>query len=227
MPSASRANENTAAGAATRAAPNKWQFVNIKEPKKYQDKGLISIVRAHAMRNVRRKQRSELMVQHQKRLNQKRLRVETPESDHANSGVTFEHLDEKASDDWFVVDKANTDWPITVREILSELGAIDPSHLASRYDAQPAAGSDEGAQWSEYWQKIGEDELRALEQFRSGTCLTGTPKSFVGDGLFDPFNAMPTASFDMYDSHVLNHCKHLLCNTFLFGMLRDPKLYVH
>lgn len=220
MPSASGANGIAAA----RSGPKKWQFINNNEPKKTQDKGVISIVRAHAMRSVRRNQRLKIMAQHQKS-----RKIKAPEVDHADSSVTAEQSVQMKSNDWFIGDKADTEGPTTVCNMISELELITLGLLATRNEAEIEAEPDEDSQWSEYWQRYGEDEMRAAKLLSLGTCPTENPKSLVGDGVFDPFNALPIAGYSKYTSHVLNHCKYLLRNTFLFGpghydtrMFTDP-----
>lgn len=158
------------------------------------------MVRAHAMRNVRRNQRLELMAQYQKRLITK-----APKSEHADSSVTAEHSLQMNPNGWFTGDKADADGPVAPHEMLSKLGFINMGHLASRNEAEPAAECDEQAQRSDYWQSYGEEETRALMRPMPGTCRTGSPKSLVGDGVFDPFNAMPIASCNNYNGYILNH----------------------
>ncbi len=208
MPSASGANGIAAAG----SGPKKWQFININEPKRTQDKGVISIVRAHAMRSVRRNQRLKIMAQHQKS-----RKTKAPEFDHADSSVETEQSVQMESNDWFIDDKADTDGPTTICNMLSELELINLGLQATRNEAEISAERDEDSQWSEYWQRYGEDEMRATKLLSLETCRNESPKSLVGDGVFDPFNALPIAGYSKYTSHVLNHCKFLLRNTFLFG----------
>lgn len=209
MPSASRTKGTTPATA--RVAPNRWQFVNVGEPKRNQDKEVISIVRAHAMRNVRRKQRLSVTLQHQKRLNTK-----VPASIHAGSSETYEHSVQMNPHE---CDRPDSDRPVVVCELPSEFECIhlvcsnsrDEAVFAAEYgkDGQPPADS----------QSYSKKEMQAPNRLMLGLC-TRNPKSLVGDGSFDPFNAMPIDGCARYDSHVLNHCKNLLCSTFLFGLTR-------
>ena len=212
MPSASRANGVATAPTPGKSGPKKWQFINVNEPKKIQDKQVISIVRAHAMRNVRRKQRLELTAHHQKR-----LKNDAPDCHHADSSVTAEHSVQMSPGDWSIHDKADTDGPMMVCEMPSELDIVNPGHLASINKAGFSGQCDENAGWSEYWQRHRKDEMRADKRSSLGTCRIEHPKSLVGDGVFDPFNAMPIAGNADYTSHVLYHCKYLLRSTFLFG----------
>ncbi len=201
MPSTSRANGVAAAPAAVRTAPNKWQFVNVNEPKKNQDKHVISLVRAHAMRSVRRNQRIRLTAQHQKT-----IKAIGPQSPQADSGVTIERSIQMKSDDWCVGDKGNSNWLEALSGMLSMLDFIALGHLASSDGAEDAHECD-----------IDADKAGASKRSMLGTHRTGGPTSLVGDGVFDPFNAMPIAGCANYNSHVLNHCGYLLRNTFLFG----------
>ncbi|CAD6580673.1 MAG: hypothetical protein ASARMPRED_000295 [Alectoria sarmentosa] len=196
MSSTSRANGATS----PKAASNKWQFVNVNEPKKNQDKGIISVVRAHAMRNVRRKQRMELTAQHQKR-----LKAQAPRSDRADSNATAEYSVQKNPDDWPIGDKADLDWSMSLREMLSKLESTNLGHLASRKEAEVAAEYDQDAQRPDYWQSHSEDETRASKRVTLGTHGPESPKSLVGDGVFDPFDVMPISGCASYNSHALNH----------------------
>ena len=219
MPSASGAN----GVAAARSGPKKWQFINTNEPKKTQDKAVISIVRAHAMRSVRRNQRLKIMAQHQKSRT-----IKPPEFDHAGSSVTAEQSVQMKSNDWSIGDKADTDGPMTVCDMLSELELITLGLLATRKEAETSVERDEYSQWSEYWQRYGEDEMRAAKLLSLGKCRTESPKSLVGDGVFDPFDALPIAGYSKYTSRLLNHCKYLLRNTFLFGPRRyDTRMFTN
>ena len=119
--------------------------------------------------------------------------------------------------DWSIHDKADTDGPMMVCEMPSELDIVNSGHLASINKAGFSGQCDENTGWSEYWQRHRKDEMRADKRSSLGTCRVETPKSLVGDGVFDPFNAMPIAGNADYTSHVLYHCKYLLRSTFLFG----------
>lgn len=216
MSSTSRANGATSA----KAASNKWQFVNVNEPKKNQDKDIISVVRAHAMRNVRRKQRMELTAQHQNK-----LKAQAPESDRADSNATAEPSVQISLDDRPIGDKADLDWSISLREMLSKLEFTNLGHLASSKEAELAAEYDQDAQRPDYWQSYGEDETRASKQFMLGIHRPESPKSLIGDGVFDPFDVMPISGCANYNSHALNHCRCFILSTFLFGHSRyEPKV---
>ena len=211
MLSASRVDGEAAAG----AAPEKWQFVNVNEPKKNQDKDIISIVRAHAMRNVRRKQRLELTAQHQKRLKNK-----VPESDTTDSSEIAERAVQMNPDSWSPNESASASLAMTLREMLSELEFVDLGYLANSSEAELDAECDEDEQWPDYWQRYREHDMRVPRRGNLGTSRlsTVTPKSLVGDGVFDPFNAMPITGCASYHGRVLNHCKHLHLDAFLFGL---------
>ena len=198
MQSNSRAKKVAATPVAAKAAPETWQFVNVKEPKKNQDKQVISIVRAHAMRSVRRKQRLELTAQHQKP-----PKVRSLQPHHA--GMTVEQSLQPNPFDRFISGRDDTEWLVTMGEMLTKLEMMNLGYLASRNDARNAAEPDEYGESPEYTQSYNEDEIRASMQQIFGTCRSGNPMSLVGDGAFDPFNAMPVAK---YHSHVLNHCMY-------------------
>ena len=206
MPSISRSNQVALAVAATRASTKEWQFVNVNDPKKNLDKGVISVVRAHAMRSVRRQQRLKLTTEYQKS-----LKTEVSTSTHAHPKVAAEHLMPIAPNDESVDDEADTDWS---REMSSGFELVDLGQMTSKNEAKLATGSDEDARRPDYWQNYGEDEGQALTRLALGTRHAGIPKSMVRDGVFDPFNTMPIASCADYNSHVLNHCKHLLLQRF-------------
>ena len=201
MPSTSRAEGVAATPAAVRTSPNKWQFVNVNEPKKNQDKHVISLVRAHAMRSVRRNQRIQLTAQHQKA-----IKAIAPQSPRAESGVTIERSIQMKSDDWCVGDKGLSDWLEALSGMFSMFDFITLGRLASSDGAEHVPECDRDA-----------DEAEASKRSKLGTHRTGGPKSLVGDGVFDPFNAMPVAGCANYYSNVLNHCRYLHRNTFLFG----------
>ena len=204
MPSTSRANGVAAATVATKEASKKWQFVNVSEPKKNQDKDVISIVRAHAMRNVRRKQRLEITAQHRKR-----IKAIASQPHHADPDVTVEDSLQMNPYDWFIAGNGDTNWLAAMRGKLSKLEPTDLGHLASGNDAGSVAEWDEYAQRLDDWQGYREDEIQASIRLMLGKCWTGTPKSLVGAGLCDPFDAMPISAHDNYNSHVLNHCTYL------------------
>ena len=197
MPSASRVDGVAAAPTTTRVALKTWQFVNVKEPKRIQDKEVTSLVRAHAMRNVRRKQRMEVAAQHQKR-----LKVGASGSDHANLGVTAELPLPMNPSDRSLGDKVDMDWPIAIREILNDLETINLADGTSLQSAGLAAEGDEGTQYPGH----GEGETQAPKHYVLGKYRNGSPRSLVGDGVSDPFNAMPMAGCPNYTSLVLNHC---------------------
>lgn len=201
MPSVSRADGVATPPAAARAASKRWQFVNVKVPKKNQDREIISLVRAHAMRNVRRKQRLQLTAQHQKR-----LIADASGSDRANSVVIDEHPLQMNPSDWSLGDKVDIDRPLAVREIHRELEAINLADRASRNKAEVAAENGEDAQRSEYRQRDSEDETQIPKHFVLGKYQNRSPRSPLGDGAFDPFNVMPIAGCTKYTSQVLNHC---------------------
>lgn len=201
MPSASRVDEVAAAPTTTRVAPKRWQFVNVKEPKRIQDKEVTSVVRAHAMRNVRRKQRMEVAAQHQKR-----LKADASGSDHANLGVTDEHPLPMNPSDRSFGDKVDIDWPIAIHEILNEIQTINLTDETSMQRPGLAAKGDEAAQQPAQPQRDSEDETQAPKHYVLGKSRNGSPRSLVGDGAFDPFNTMPMAGCPKYTSLVLNHC---------------------
>ena len=214
MPSTSRTNEVAATPVGARTAPKKWEFVNVNKPKKIQDKDVISVVRAHAMRNVRRKQRLELTAQHQKK-----VKPVAPQAHHADFGPTAGHSIHMDPNDWFLGGEGDADWLMVLRGMLSKREFVNPGHLTSRNGDGNSAECDEPAQPTDYWQSYGEDEFRASERFMLAT-RRETPRSLVGDGVFDPFNAVPISDGTSYNSHVLNHCRCLLRNTFPFGQTR-------
>lgn len=200
MPSTSRANGIAATPAAARAVPQEWQFVNVKGPKRNHDKELISIVRAHAMRDVRRKQRLEHTAQHRKR-----PKARAKESGHAAPSVAAERPVSKKPNDWSFGDKADTESPMAVSEMLPALRITEFGDPPCRDEAELKAECGEDAQPRDHWQRYGEDGTRATKPFMLEKCRTVSPTSVVGDGAFDPFNAMPIAGCARYTSHVLNH----------------------
>ena len=208
-------SSGTARAAAAKAAPKKWEFVNFNEPKKHQDKEVISAVRAHAMRDVRRKQRLELTAQHQKQ-----VQAVASQSCRADSGVTADHRVEMDLGRWLIDDKINNDWLVTLRDTLSKLDNVNLSELASRTEAEHTVERDEYAQRPDRRQGYEEDKVRASKRAVLGVCRIGSPQSLVGDGIFDPFNAMPIPGWTNYNGKVLNHCRCLFRNTFLFCQSR-------
>lgn len=187
--------------ATAKASPKKWQFVNVKEPKRIQDKEVTSLVRAHAMRNVRRKQRLELTAQHRKKFKANDLG-----SDHANLGVTDVDPPQMNPSDRSLGDKVDIDWPVALREILDELENVNLADWTSRERAENAVKSDEDAQQLGYRQHDSKDETLAPKYHVLGKYRNRSPRSLIGDGVFDPFNAMPMVGCPTYTSHVLNHC---------------------
>ena len=198
MQSTITANQVAALPVATKPASGTWQFVNVKGPKKIQDKEVISIVRAHAMRSVRRKQRLELTAQHQKPSKARPLQPH-----HADSSIAAENPLQSSPYDRFSSTKADTEWLVREREMLTKLEMMSLGYLASGIDAGNGAEPGEYGEGLDYGKSSNEDENRASMHQILGTCRSGTPMSLVGDGALDPFNAMPIAK---YHSHVLNHC---------------------
>ena len=201
MQSTSRANQVAATPRATKASET-WQFVNVKEPKKNQDKEVISIVRAHAMRSVRRKQRLELTAQHRKP-----SKARSSQPHHADSGTTVEQSLQPNSFDRFTSGRDDTEWLVTLREMPTKLEMMSLEYLASKNDARNGAEPDEYGESPDDGQSYNDDVIRASMQQILGTCRSGNPMSLVGDGAFDPFNATPVAK---YNGHVLNHCTCLV-----------------
>ena len=203
MQSTSRAKKVAATPVAAKATSGTWQFVNVKKPKKFQDKEVISLVRAHAMRSVRRKQRLELTAQHQKPPKAPSLQ----QQHHADLGITVEQSLQPNPLDRFIGGRDDTEWLVTVREMLTKLQMRSLGYLPSRNGARNAAEPDEYGESTDYGQSYNEDEIRASVQQILAECRSGNPMSFIGDGASDPFNAMPVAK---YHSHVLNHCMCLV-----------------
>ena len=193
----SRANKVAATHVATRAASGTWQFVNVKKPKKNQDTEVISIVRAHAMRSVRRKQRLELTAQYQK---PPKVRPSRPRQ--ADSGMTIEQSLRRNPLNRYINGRNDIEWLVTLRPILSKLEMMSLGYSASRDDTRNVAEPDGYGESLDYGPTY-KDEIRASMQQILGTFCNGNPISLVGEGAFDPFNAMPIAK---YHSHVLNHC---------------------
>lgn len=202
MPSSSSPNAVAAAPVPAKAVRNQWQFVNFSEPKKNQDKDVISIVRAHAMRDVRRKQRMEVVAQHKKR-----TKAVASKPNHAESGVTVDRSLQKNPYDWFLAGNADTDWLTALRRMLSKLESVNVDHLASTNDAGNASECDEYATSSDYWRGYDKDEIQASIRLILGTLRSGTPKPLIGESLCDPFDAIPVSAHTSYNGHVLNHCR--------------------
>ena len=198
MPSTSRADKIAATPVAAKAASGTWQFVNFKGPKKIQDKEVISIVRAHAMRSVRRKQRLELTAQHQEPPKDRPLQPH-----HPSLSTTVEQPLQSTPYDRFSSARDDIEWLVTQREMLTKLETMSLGYPTSKKYAINAAEPDEYGESPDDWQSYNKDEIRASMHQILGTCRSGNPMSLVGDGALDPFNAMPVAK---YHSHVLNHC---------------------
>ena len=186
----------------TRGSPKEWQFVNVNDPKQNLDKGVISVVRAHAMRNVRRQQRLKLTAQYQKRLKSK-----VPSSPPTYSKVPAEHLMPLAPNDESVGDEADIDWS---REMNPAFELVDLGQTTSDDKARLVSCSDEDGRRPDYWQIHRENEGQERTAFALGIQRTASPRLIYPDGVFDPFNTMRTAICADYNSHVLHHCKHLL-----------------
>ena len=197
----SRANKIAATPVAAKAASETWQFVNIKEPKKLQDRKVRSIVRAQAMRSVRRNQRLELTAQLQKPPQDRSLQPH-----HARLGTIDEQPLQSSPYDRFSSARDDSQWLVTQREMLTKLEMMSLGYLASRNDARNEAEPDKYGESPEYGQSYNEDEIRASMHQILGTCRSGNPMSLVVDVAIDPFNAMPVAK---YHSRVLNHCMWL------------------
>ena len=201
MQSTNSANKVAATPAAAKPALGTWQFVNVKKPKKIQDKEVISMVRAHAMRSVRRKQRLELTTQHQKLPKARSL-----QQHHADSGMTVERSLQPNLFDRLTSVSDDTDWLVTLREMLTKLEMMSLEYLASRNVAENKAESAKSPDYGQdYGQDYDEDEIRSSMQQILGTYRSGNPMSLVGNGASDPFNATPVAT---YHGHVLNHCTY-------------------
>ena len=185
----------------TRASPKEWQFVNVNDPKQTLDKDAISMVRAHAMRNVRRQQRLKLTTQYQKSL---KTRVSTPP---AYPTVAAEPLVPIAPNDGSVAEEADTDWSA---KMSSELELVDLGQMTNNDKARLVTCSDEFGRRPDYWHTCREDEGQEPARFALGVRRTASPGLRVPDGVFDPYNTMRTAICADYDSQLLSHCKHLL-----------------
>lgn len=191
-----------------------WQFVTVNEPKKIQDKDTISTVRAHAMRSVRRKKRLELTAE-----NQKKIEAIAQQSHPADSGVLSHHSVQVYPNDPFVGNRGKPDWLAPQREMLLKLEFLCLGHLPS--NGAEYVAYDEYAQRLDYWQSDRDGDTRAApKHFTHEISTIGSPKSLIGDGVFDPFNVMPISGGANHNSHVLNHCRRLPRNTFLFGQRR-------
>lgn len=201
MPSAGRVDGFATVPVTAKVAAKRWQFVNVKEPKRIQDKEVTSLVRAHAMRNVRRKQRLELTAQHRKK-----FEADALAADHAKLGVGDERPPQMNQSARSLGDQVDIDWPIALREILIELDNVDMADRTSRKSSENAAKGDEDARQPGYRPRDSEDETQAPEYHVLGKYRNWSPRSLVADGVFDPFDAMPMVGCPTYTSHVLNHC---------------------
>lgn len=216
MPSSSSADAVAATPVPAKAVRNQWQFVNFSEPKKNQDKDVISMVRAHAMRDVRRKQRMEIMTQHNKKVEAVALQT-LP----AKSSVTVDHSSQRNPYDWFLAGNADTDWLTALRRMLSKLESVNVG-LANTNGAGNASECDDYASSSDYWRGYDKDEIQASIRLILGTLCTGTPKSLVRESLCDPFDAIPVSARSNYNGHVLNHCRSPSQHTPLWSETHQP-----
>ena len=103
--------------------------------------------------------------------------------------------------------------------VVSELEMISLGDLARRNEAELVAESDENAHQPDYWDKYPEAGTQMLGDLPLGISYPGVPtvQSMVGDGVFDPFDAMPIGGCAKYNGRVLDHCQYLLRSTCLFG----------
>ena len=182
-------------------SPKEWQFVNVNDPKRNPDKGVISVVRAHAMRNVRRQQRLKLTTQYQKS-----LKAEVPIRPPAYPKVAAEHLMPFAPNDGPVDNEADIDWS---REMNPGNELVDLGQTTSDDKARLVTCSDEDGRRPDCWQIHHENEGQESTNFALGVRRTGSPRLMYPDGVFDPFNTMRIAICADYNSHVLHHCKNL------------------
>ena len=185
----------------TRASPKEWQFVNVNDPKQTLDKGAISVVRAHAMRTVRRQQRLKLTTQYQESL---RTKVSTPA---ALPKVAAEPMVSIAPIDGSVDEEADTDWSA---KMSSEFELVDLGQMTNNDKARLVTCSDEDERRPDYWQIYREDEGQDPTRFAPGVRRTASPRIMFPDGVFDPFNTIRTAICADYNSQLLHHCKHPL-----------------
>ena len=185
----------------TRASPKEWQFVNVNDPKQNLDKGAISMVRAHAMRTVRRQQRLKLTTQYQKSL---KTKVPTPP---AYPTVAAEPLAPIAPDDGSVDEEADTDWSA---KMSSEFEVVDLGQMTNNDGARLVTCSNEDQRGPDYRHIYREDEGQEPAKIALGVRRTASPRLRVPDGVFDPCSTTRTAIYADYNSQLLNHCKHLL-----------------
>ena len=171
-------------GRPTRVSPKEWQFVNVNDPNQNLDKGIISVVRAHAMRNVRRQQRLKLTTQYQESLNTK-----VPTRPPAYPKVAAEYLMPLARNDGSVDDEANID---------------------SSREMDPGCELVDLVQTTSDWQIYRENEGQQPTSMALGIPRAASPRLMYPDGVFDPFNTKRTAICAWSNSQVLHHCKRLL-----------------
>ena len=189
----------------SRAFPKEWQFVNVNDPKQNLDKDAISVVRAHAMRSVRRQQRLKLTAQYQESL---RTKVPTPS---AYPKVAAEPLVPSAPNDGSVGEEADTDWSA---KMSSEAELVDRRQMTNNDKAGLVTCSDEEGRRPDYWHTYREDEGQEPTRFALGVRRTASPRLTFPDGVFDPYSTMRSAICADYNSQLLNHCKHLLLYLF-------------
>ena len=91
--------------------------------------------------------------------------------------------------------------------MLTKLEIRNPGHVASTDDTGNAAECDEDGESPACWQDYNEDEIQASMRSMPEFCNIETPDSLIGNGAFDPFNAMPVVGCAKYNSHLLNHCR--------------------
>ena len=164
------------------------------------------------MRDVRRKQRLESVNQHQEK-----VKATIQQSHDTVSGMTARHSTDPCSNDWSIGDNEDPEWFSILFETRSMLESLTLGPLASGLGVENAGECDDYGQSPDYGQSYDADNASAFRPFMFGTAFTGSPRSLIGDGILDPFNALPVPCGASYNGHVLQHCMCHLRSTFPFG----------
>lgn len=171
-----------------------WQFVNISDPNQSKDINSRKLVRANAMRDYRRREKSTFISAYRKTpYGQPGVR------DALDQSSTTHNLEQGTNCN--SISSCSTD----IGQILSRIHLYSSLQLLPGDSEAHVELRGEAPYSAEYY-----NEIDARDHVSFQTCVVGSPRTPLGPGMSDPFGVYPVSGWSNYDGYVLNHCEQCL-----------------
>ena len=192
-----------------------WSFVNTTGPRGAMDARSRRLIRVNAMRDYWRQTKLEGRIHWKKMTSRKcvnggRPEASTGKTNSENSGATASGSEEEPYE------------PIGIEISATTLEAKDHQPYSTERAANPDTTSQildtsQPQRNRTSSQRYGHDHLALRSKFDRN------PIIIVGDGVSEPFNALPVEDTTRYDNYVLSQCRLPLSSFHLFmHMIRFP-----